>query len=318
MALFEIFDYDVNNLSIFQSPSQRCFFCKEIGTDFKISTDLVIIEFHGTFCSLYGWDRFRILKSKIQDLFNTYARITEVHIAQDFTHLPVTGFFKHPHLVYRFKTLKQEIENPATGKVETIYLWSSNSRWNLCIYDKTTELNKKITKSIPEKIEYYRERGYLDKDVTRVELKLKSDYCKKFIETFESDKTEEEICCSILNYWFMKHRIYALKKSDRFDMKHPDRHRVWTVWRRMFCFNGTVLEESRLPDDALFKNLHATNVDIIAEKIANSSLRYNVNPTELVSSIRQLGADIIEKAEAALDRKRRTDEYLQSLTKKAS
>lgn len=317
-VLFQIFGYHQEDLQIFYKPNQTCYFNKRTGTDFKISTNLIIIEFHGTFCALYGWEVFKILKNKLQEAFQSFARITEIHIAQDFINLSITDLFKHPQLVSRFMAHRSEVVNIKTKEVETIYLRSLNSRWNLTIYDKTNELRKNIFKSSPDKIEHYRKRGYLDSKVTRVELKLHSDYCKKFIETFESKKPEKEICEAILSFWYKRHKIYSLKKSQSFDEKHPERHQIWPLWKKLFAKKQKLLE-SKLPDDALLKNLHKTDIDKVAKKIINNSLKYDVNPHRLISEILGHKIHLMKASDDAIERIKETHDYLQTLlSKKAS
>jgi hypothetical protein len=237
---------------------------------------------------------------------------------QDFINLPITDFFKHPNLVFRFNTHQNEIVNMKSREVETIYLKSLNSRWSLTIYDKTTELRKNISKASPEKTEHYRQRGYFDNKVTRVELKLHSDYCKKFIETFESAKSEILISEAVLSFWFKKHKIYSLMKSQDFDGKHPERHKVWGTWKKLFAKKQKILE-SNLPSNALFKSVHTTDIDKVTKKIINNSLKYDINPHSLLSTILGHRLYLLKASDEAIERIQETHKYLDSLLiKKAS
>lgn len=306
--LFEIFCFHPDDLEFFEGKKRVCYFSRQYGVDLKIEKSTIQIEFHGTFLSLHGYDRLRILKFKIQEIFKTYCRITEVHVCQDFKNLQLERCFKRKDLVWRFKAQLSQVESPDDKSVETIYLRSRNFRWNLILYNKTVELQKNKAKQL-EKFHHYESRGYLEEPITRIELKFKSDYCKLFLETFESNLDETDICKTLLSFWHRKHRIYVLNPSLVFDHKHPERHKEWSVWKKIFGFN-LPLVKSGLPDEAILKNLHTPSLDGVVEKITSYSLRYGQDPEALIDMLIGKRDFIANEARKVIQRKRETDEYL--------
>lgn len=314
-TLLEVFGYSHEDLILSTKESRKCYYAKQFGTDIKISRREIVIEFHSTFFAISGHSGFRSIKLKLQEIFKTLVRITEAHVAQDLSNLPVNSFFpkKMDNLLFQFKCKKSEIVNLKTRELETINLSGPKARWRLTIYNKTAELKAKINQSSPAKIQHYKDLGYFETSITRVELKFKSEFCNKFIETFESNMTETEICNALLNFFYKQHRIYLLKPNEIFNPKRPEKFCHWSRWESLFSKNDSRLVPSQLDKDATFKNSHLTDIDAVVEKIASYSLRYNQDPRELFQALLENKERIIEMCEERHERLRKTMNYLQGL-----
>ena len=190
---------DVESLEHYFKGSREkpihCYYSRESGIDLKISKSKIEVEFHSTFFATFypeGYSILKRLKAKIQNSFNTYARLSRIDVAQDYINLPLEKLiFKKTHKV-QFNSLERLYKNNKTNSLETIDRHDKKYTWRLTCYDKTAELKANESKSSQTKNEYYKSQGYFDHQITRVELKLKSKYCGKLIEVFESDISEKK------------------------------------------------------------------------------------------------------------------------------
>jgi hypothetical protein len=313
-----LFNMDINDLdakALHQSKTLQ-YFAKEFGIYFKVSDVEIEIQFKSTFFAIATYDNFLCLKQRLRHVFNTVINYREFHIAQDFINLPVEKFFPKDlsRLKFMFIMFSEDPNYEFKSKYAgTRYLNGNRREWQIAIYDKTKELQDNAKRDTFEKQEYYRKKGYFDNEVTRVELRFKTKYCRKFFAEIESNDNEQLLCEKMLSYFYDHHKVRRLKKKQVYNPNHPERVNEWTKWKKLFKKTTAKIKSNELPRDAIFKNGHKLTSDDVVKKISRYSLKHVVNVEEIVHGLLNSTQDLLVSAHLRNTRIRKTQEHLRSL-----
>lgn len=314
--LLKTFNISLDDIEESARGKTVCLFSRQNGMDFKLSSKEVIIEFHSTFFAKYDYQSFLNTKRKIQEVLGTFPRIIRVDVAQDFIEMPVDEFFPKDksNLHFAFRAKSYAIENEKTKKIETIYLSGSKSRFQICIYDKTTELKNNQKRMTAEKKAHYGSMGYFESQVTRFEIRFKSEICKMFLQEFEECADETLLCKKLLNFFYQKHRIYKTQKGETFSKKNSNRHATWKKWDDIFCHKGINANITNAKD-LFFRKQNNLKIEDVAKIIAEKSISYSVDVDLLIDEIIRKKKEIKESSNSKLERMKKTQEFIQKITK---
>jgi hypothetical protein len=286
------------------NKNSDCYFSKDYGVDVKFESGFKFkLEFHSTFfCNEGAFDLIRALYLKISEHIEIQLSINEIHVAQDYTGLKTTDFFKEgfssPSYVKCFNILydplvKVKSQIPST----TFYLRdpsAKGSKWTMCFYDKTKELIEKKSTVSAIKNEYYKKLGYFDSEVTRVELKINSQLSRVHFDGLFSSETEEDFCKKILSTFYKKRRIYHLKSNEIFDKNNSDRFKKYKLWDQIFL-NECEPVTNKSKDDLLFFEM--LNKEQFRNRLANLLSKTNVK-----LSTDELEEEIVKANEIRIER----------------
>jgi hypothetical protein len=324
LKLNHIFRYDLSQMTHYQKEKWDYYFNKNYGTYFKIKKDKIEIEFHSTFFALFDLSTVQAIRTDIHESFSSYPRIISLDVAQDFINLPVEKFLPkdaEKRLAFTFNIVEHNYgKNLKNGKVGTYYYKDRHRspRWQIKVYDKTDELLKNLSKASPVKQAHYRQAGYLDNEVTRVELTFRSEMLKELIDVVDNEICEETLCKKLLQRFYNTHKIYSLKKGQKFDKKHPERHNEWRKWATIFKNSRYSISPKEIRRDMKFKEMHNTDLDEVVKKLTTYSFRYNFSPEELFEKLREQKKEVVKASNLHLESLRITQEELSKRLKEAA
>lgn len=313
-----LFNMDINDLdakSLHQSKNLQ-FFSKETGIYFKISDSEIEVQFKSTFFAIASYDTFVCLKQRLRHTFNTLINYREFHIAQDFINLPVKSFFPKDlsPLKFQFKMYSEDPNYEFKSKYPgTRYLNGNRREWQIAIYDKTKELQDNAKRDTIEKQKYYYDKGYFDNEVTRVELRFKTKYCRKFFAEIESNDDEKVLCERLLSYFYDNHKIRRLKRGQIWNPNHPERVNEWTKWKKLFKKTQAKIKDNKLPRDATFKNGYKISSEEVVKKLSRYSFKYATNVNDIIKAFNESSSDLAVSVQQRNNRVRKTFEHLLSL-----
>ncbi len=263
------------------------------------------IQFKGYFFTqAHAFEYMKLLMRKIMVEYGQFFRLTLIDVAQDITLetkqvLPfpsadpdVDGFVYN----FRYKSSKY-IEKTSDGIVETG--WQIfNTRFKLKLYDKRFE-NSKSTNSI--KKDYYEtlfsEVG--GKPVSRIELTLRQESCKRFWKAvFEHDYTEEDFCLDVYKHFSLKHSVRV--KENGKDINRWAKLQNWIDLFERSCksdFTAETVNDFKLTgiNDDLQKGVYYLSLAFLAKG--------HLSRTEIMGKIDDTYSDIV-KASKKIRKKR--------------
>jgi len=300
------------------NPRVDQWFLKRYGLYFKISDTKIEIQFKGTFFTVIGYESYVVIRERLYKAFNSYPRVHELHIAQDFQDLNSDRFLPADHenslqfcfLMDNIITTKQM----KTGAYKTRYLNGPRKEWQIAVYDKTKELLNHAKRDTKEKQDHYREAGYFDSQITRVELRFYTKYCRDFIATIEIEaQSESDLCERILNYFYSKHKVRKCKPGKTFDKTHPERTPEWSKWKKIFQKGSLKLKRNVLIRDAVFKEGFRISEEDYVNKLVDGTLQYGVNVEKVVKLLRKKTVEIAKKVNDRVVRVKATQDHLREL-----
>jgi hypothetical protein len=197
----------------------------------------ILIQFKGFFfIDDDAFNKCRAVVFKLTEVFNNLFRLTLVDVAQDFM-VPVDALLPNPleesdefKYCFRFKT-RHHSENTVNGFKYTGFTLES-SRWKMTLYDKLEEIRK--AKNL-EKKEYYENiyAEFKDGSVTRIELRIKQEYCRSLTKSFYTITNEEpRFIKECLLQIYNKHKLRIPKFNS-----HDQDYRRWPIhpnWKFIF------------------------------------------------------------------------------------
>lgn len=309
-----------SNIQDFEDKSKyedkRELFLRECGLYFKITYNEIEIQFKSTFFAIATYDTFICLKKRLRHFFKTPILVKEFHIAQDFLNLPVGKFFPKDlsSLKFQFKCYtddpRYEMKSRYPG---TRYINGPRKKWQIAVYDKTKELRDNATRDTIEKQEYYKSKGYFENEVTRVELKFFTEYCRDFFKVFEEEEKEIDLCHLLLNEWYRKHKVRSLKRGQVWNPKHPERVNEWHKWKKLFKKSNRIPKRTEFPKDVTWKKPFEVDEEKVVRKISQYSMKYAIDPEKLHYLLLFQSKDIVKQARDRNVRLRKTQDYLKHL-----
>lgn len=293
-----------------ESPSKKTFFFKEAGIDLKFTFHHFYIEFHSTFfCYEGSFELTRKLGLYLSEYFGLQLTITEMHIAQDFDDISPSDFFakgfNHPSYYMGFNATFQPFVG--TEELESFYLKdTAKNRWSFICYNKTKELSDNKSKYTLFKFNHYKQRGYLEKEITRAELRLNSEHCRKHFEAFFLSESLVDFCSHVLGSFYKKHKIYLLKPGETFNKKRPENHQKYYLWHRIF---NKRKNESFLKDFNEILELETLSKKQVVSRISNLLAKYHapMNPDilkEIIEEAKKKKTDRFERRQKTIERQK--------------
>lgn len=262
---------------------------------FRESDLILIFQLKGSFFTRD--DAFilsRSLMSKLCSQFDGVFRLTRIDVAQDFLLevldvLPIPSECP-PQIKYCFK-YKSRTNTYQAGSSDVVSGFEMFAgRYSLVVYNKVLE-NMRVKNN--EKKDYYEKifSKYKGQPVTRVELKLKQEACKKLIEIFYKPNIEESEFLQLCSSQFFKRKKLRIRNSN----SHDNDWRRWPVhphWSALFdSCTSSCLDEITSPDyryttpkkniekalfnlvDTLSANYPEIDFDQLREKVESINLR---------------------------------------------
>lgn len=293
-----------------ESSSKKTFFFKEAGIDLKFTHTRFCIEFHSTFfCYENSFELTRKLGLHLSEYFGLQLTITEMHIAQDFDDISPSDFFakgfNHPSYHKAFNATFQPFVG--TEELESFYLKdTAKNRWSLICYNKTKELLNNKSKYTLFKFNHYKQRGYIDNQITRIELRLNSEHCRKHFEAFFLSDTVIDFCDHVLGSFYKKHKIYLLKPGETFNKKRPENYQKYYLWHRIF---NKRKNESFLKDFNEILELETLSRKQVVSRISNLLAKYHapMNPEileEIIEEAKKKKTDRFERRQKTIERQK--------------
>ena len=293
----------------FQTKGKRrvCYF-SDLGLSIDASAYVIKIQFHSTFFAIYGFNRFIKVKTLILKGFGEPSYIKAIHVAQDFEKdkniLPTTT----EHIYFKFKVGGFSYKNENTGEPESIYYNGPKRRWQLNSYDKSQELKVNKSKN-KRKFEIYQKRGYLERPIQRVELRLNAEMCNS-IPGILAESDENALCKKILKRFYFGHRSYL--SHSNFDKHNANREKEWPLWKKLF--NITEEKASNPPPPEFTAKLFENkSIQELFTQFTRTVARYNPNALDLIEYMFENRDEVAKEIEDFRRNRAISDLFLMSL-----
>ncbi len=234
----DVLDLPWENFEKMGCAKKPKYWARDFGIDLKIEDFMYFdVEFQSTF---FCFDQaYRLISYFISEACRRsgyMVSVLEIHVARDFFGIHPNEFFEKgfdsKSYVKRFKCNYRAFVNEKNEKNH--YLAGKSNDWGVSIYDKTRELIEQRAKRTPFKYNYYESLGYIDKQVTRVELRINSKISRRHTHNLIMEKDEEEFCKSVFKDFYKGHRIYEIKEGEVFNEKDPKRNNIYKLWEDVF------------------------------------------------------------------------------------
>jgi hypothetical protein len=285
---------------------------------FKGNDQYVLIQFKGSF--FVHSDAFNFCRSLVKKItaeLDTFFRLTLIDVAQDFL-APIQSILPYPEhnnsdVKYCFKHKCSKFNENCKNRSLLTGFFISTGRYKITIYDKKAENQRarnKLKKSYYKKIF----EKYKDKPVTRVELRLKQEACRKLLSCFfDFSISEEKFLRIALFQLYRKHklRIKPVLSNDKDFRRWP----IHPHWKHIFC----QISQSDINDETTPDYLYTTpSSDLdrsISKLVETLAVSYPcIGTEELEEKLLSLPLDeIISKVQNKIKRRERTIEKLEAL-----
>lgn len=194
---------------------------------FKEIDLFLVVQFKGFFfIKDDAFDLCRSIMLRLTSEFNEVFRLTLVDVAQDFL-VSVDDLLPNPskrndsyRCCFKFRTFYYHDNTSSEGKFTGFVIHSS--RYKITIYDKLAENQK--ARNLQKK-EYYEHiyAEFSDKHVTRIELRIKQEFCRPLTSLFFRKTVDEAN--------FIKECLYQIYKKHKLRFQLPSsQDKDWRRW----------------------------------------------------------------------------------------
>lgn len=273
------------------------------------------IQFKGYFFTFSDcWYRMRCHMFDLMLNLKLFFRPTLIDIAQDvglktYETLPLpapdnlsNGF------IYNFKFKTQKFSERYEFHIDTGFC-ISNSRFKLKVYDKIAENRK--SRNLQKKQYYDKLYSQFD-DVTRIELTLRQESCRRFwTEIYTTQLSEEDFALYCLKHFAKKHsiRVKPTSSSDNDISRWPKLEN----WIYLFERSGKELLKLDTTNDFVFSKSSLTIEGVLSNFVELLSSQREVSLDELITKLKIFYPKIIRKIQSKRQRNEYTLDQLNSL-----
>jgi hypothetical protein len=276
------------------------------------------IQFKGFFFTRdSAWVDMKCYMLEVIDTFAVFFRPTLIDVAQDIS-LKTNEILPFPDklntangLIYNFNySVSKYAQNKKnSGIIDTGFV-IKNSRFKIKLYDKIleNESSKNQTKKM-----YYNEYYKEFENVTRLELTLKQESCKRFWEEIYSyETTQEDFSLSIFKHFGVRHSA-RLRPNNSTD-KDVSRWPKLQNWEYLFDRGerNNLINLKTINDD-IFQNSNLTKEKVVSDLIQIISNEKSTSLNELIYVLRSMYKDALKILETKKSKRRFTLNTLEKL-----
>jgi hypothetical protein len=162
--------------------------------------------------------------------FNSFPILTKIDIAIDTPEIQMSNW-EWQKLHFAVRAHAGPLYNCQTGELETLYV--NNSKYVICFYNKKIENNLKKHDG-KDKKKYYDEYFKDYENITRMELRLKSELARRYTQAV-LEEDYEEVAIKILADFTNRRRVYEKKDiKQKITKKNQARDlKEWSFWKKL-------------------------------------------------------------------------------------